>query len=121
MDQALADRSRRIQIADRCQEHPSSQFERRLHASACAIGADVVVELRERSEDTFHQLASGSVIDRLRRRPQRDAERLQMGAQREVIVLVSRKARQVEHDHEVNATLVQPAEREQVLELAAIG
>jgi hypothetical protein len=44
-----------------------------------------------------------------------------MRAQREVIVLVARKARQVEHDHEMHAALVQPAVREQVLELAAVG
>jgi len=50
VDQALTHRSRCIQIADLCQEHPSSQFERRLHAGACAIGADVVVKLRERCE-----------------------------------------------------------------------
>ena len=38
----------------------------------------------------------------------------------EVVVLVSREACQVEHDHEVHAALVQPTVREQVLELAAI-
>jgi hypothetical protein len=43
-----------------------------------------------------------------------------MRAQREVIVLVPREARKVEHDHEVHAALVQSAEREQVLKLAAI-
>jgi len=37
-----------------------------------------------------------------------------------VVVLVSREARQVEHDHEVHAAFVQPAVREQVLKLAAI-
>jgi hypothetical protein len=44
-----------------------------------------------------------------------------MGAQREVVVLVPREARQVEHDHEMDAALIQPAEREQVLKLAAVG
>ena len=43
-----------------------------------------------------------------------------MRAQREVVVLVPREARQVEHDHEVNTALVQPAEPEQVLKLTAI-
>ena len=43
-----------------------------------------------------------------------------MRAQREVVVLVPREARQVEHDHEVHAALVHAAEREQVLELAAV-
>ena len=43
-----------------------------------------------------------------------------MRAQREVVVLVPREARQVEHDHEMHAALVQPAVRQQVLELAAI-
>ena len=37
-----------------------------------------------------------------------------------MVVLVSREARQVEHDHEVHAAFVQPAVREQVLKLAAI-
>jgi len=38
-----------------------------------------------------------------------------------VVVLVAREARQVEHDHEVHAALVQPAEREEILKLAAVG
>jgi hypothetical protein len=37
--------------------------------------------------------------------PQRDAKRLEMRAQREVIVLVACEARQVEHDHEMDAAL----------------
>jgi hypothetical protein len=45
---------------------------------------------------------------------------LQVRAQREVVVLVPREARQVEHDHEMDAALVQSAVREQVLKLAAI-
>ena len=39
---------------------------------------------------------------------------------REVVVLVPREARQVEHDHKIDAALVHPAVREQVLKLAAI-
>ena len=38
-----------------------------------------------------------------------------------MVVLVAREARQVEHDHEVHAAFVQPAEREQVLKLAPVG
>jgi hypothetical protein len=38
-----------------------------------------------------------------------------------MIVLVARKARQVEHDHEVNAALVQAAEGEPILKLTAVG
>jgi hypothetical protein len=110
-----------VQVADCCQEHPSSELQRSLHAGPRSIRTHIVVELRERGEDTFHQLARGRVVDRLRRRPQRDAKRLQVRAQSEVVVLVAREARQVEHDHEVHAALVQPAEREQGLKLAAIG
>ena len=43
-----------------------------------------------------------------------------MRTQREVVVLIPREARQVEHDHEMHAALVQPAVREQVLKLAAV-
>jgi hypothetical protein len=43
-----------------------------------------------------------------------------MRAQREVVVLVPRESRQVEHDNEMHAALVQAAEREQVLKLAAV-
>ena len=43
-----------------------------------------------------------------------------MRAEREVVVLVPREARQVEHDHEMHSALVQPAVRQQVLKLAAI-
>jgi hypothetical protein len=46
---------------------------------------------------------------------------LEARAQREVVVLVPCEARQVEHDHELDAALIQPAEREQVLKLAAVG
>ena len=56
----------------------------------------------------------GSVADH------RDAERLEVRAEREVVVLVPREARQIEHDHEMHAALVQPAVRQQVLKLAAI-
>ena len=44
---------------------------------------------------------------------QRDAERLQERAECEMVVLVAREARQVEHDHEVGTALVQATEREQ--------
>jgi hypothetical protein len=50
------------------------------------------------------------VIDRLGCRPQRDAERLQVRAQREMVVLVPREPREIEHDHEMHATLVQATE-----------
>ena len=43
-----------------------------------------------------------------------------MRTQREVVVLVAREARQVEHDYEVDAALVQPTEGQQILKLAAI-
>jgi hypothetical protein len=46
---------------------------------------------------------------------------LQMRTECKVIVLVAGEARQVEHDHEVDASLVQPTAREQVLKLAAVG
>jgi hypothetical protein len=118
--QALAHRPRCVQVADWRQEYPAPELQRGLHARSRSIRANVVVELRERGEDTFHQLAGGGVVDRLRRRAQGDAKRLQVRAQREVVVLVAREARQVEHDHEVDAALVQPTEGEQVLKLAAI-
>jgi hypothetical protein len=38
-----------------------------------------------------------------------------------MVVLVARKARQVENDHELHVPLVQPAEGEQILKLAAVG
>ena len=66
------------------------------------------------------QLPRGGVVDRLRHRSQRDSKRLQVRAQREVVVLVARKARQVEHDHEVHAALVLAAVRQEALELAAV-
>ncbi len=118
--QALAHRARRVDVAERRQEHPAAEFERGLHAGARAIRAHVVVELRERGEHAFHQLAGGGVVDRLGRRPQRDAQRLQERAQREVVVLVPREARQVEHDHEVDAALVRAAERQQPLQFGAV-
>jgi hypothetical protein len=40
--------------------------------------------------------------------------------QREVVVLVPRESRQVEHDDKVHVAPIQPAVREQVLKLAAI-
>ena len=38
-----------------------------------------------------------------------------------MVVFVAREARQVKHDHEMDAALVQPTERQQVLKLAAVG
>ena len=64
------------------------------------------------------ELARGRVVDRLRRRAQGNAERLR--TQREVVVLVTREACQIKHDHEMHAALVQSTVREQVLKLAAI-
>ena len=37
-----------------------------------------------------------------------------------MVVLVAREPRQVEHDHEMDTALVQAAEREQLLKLAAV-
>jgi hypothetical protein len=51
---------------------------------------------------------------------QRNAERLQQGTQCEMVVLVACEVGQVENDHEMDTTLVQTAEREQLLELAAV-
>jgi hypothetical protein len=51
-----------------------------------AIRAHVVVELCERGQHAFHQLAGGCVVDRLGDRPQRDAERFQVCTEREVVV-----------------------------------
>ena len=45
---------------------------------------------------------------------------LQVRAQREVVVLVPREARQVEDDHEVDRALVRAAVLQQRLELAAV-
>jgi hypothetical protein len=50
----------------------------------------------------------------------RDAERLQQGAAREVVVLVACESRQGEHDDEMHTALVQAAIHEQALELAAV-
>jgi len=44
-----------------------------------------------------------------------------MCAQREVVVLLSSEARQVEDDDELNGALVPAAELEQLLQLGAIG
>jgi phosphoserine aminotransferase len=44
-----------------------------------------------------------------------------MRAQREVVVLVPREARQVEDDDELDAALVRAAELQQLLQLGAIG
>jgi hypothetical protein len=118
--QALAHRPRRVQVADRGQEHPASQLQRGLHTRARSIRAHVVVELRKRGEDTLHQLASGSVVDRLGCGAKGDPQRLQMRPECEVVVVVPRETRQIEHNHEMDTALVQPAVSEQVLKLAAI-
>src|SRR5262249_38600569 len=53
-----------------------------------------VVELRERGQHTF-QFAGGRVVDWFRRRPQRDAQRVQVSSQREVVVLLACEPRSV--------------------------
>ena len=57
------------------------------HARARPIRTHVVIELRECRQHAFHQLAGGRVINRFGCRPQGDAERFQMCAEREVVVL----------------------------------
>jgi hypothetical protein len=56
--------------------------------------------LLSKCANAVHQLAGGGVVDRPRHRPQGDAERLQQRSPREVVVLVAREARQVEHHHD---------------------
>jgi len=41
-------------------------------------------------------------------------------AEREVVVLVPRESRQIEHDHEMDTALVQTGIREQALKLVAV-
>ncbi|HEX7087151.1 MAG TPA: hypothetical protein VF198_12365 [Vicinamibacterales bacterium] len=110
---------RRVQVAERRRKRPAPEFERGLHASACSIRAHVVVELRERGQHAFHQLAGGRVVDRFGRRPQRDAQRIQMCAQRKVVVLLPREPREVVHDDEMDLALVRSAVLQQRLQLAA--
>ena len=40
-----------------------TKLQGRTHAGAGSVRSDIVVELRERGQDTFHQLAGGGVID----------------------------------------------------------
>ena len=93
--QAHSGRFRRVQISEGRRERPAAKFERRAHAGARAVRAHVVIELREGSQDTFHQLSCGGVVDRLGGRPQRDAERPQVRAEREMVVLLPRESRDV--------------------------
>src|SRR5204863_8298974 len=66
-------------------------------------------------------LAGRRVVDRLRRGSQRDPERLQMRAQREVVVLVPRESCQVEDDDELDPALVRTAELQELLKLGAVS
>jgi hypothetical protein len=58
VNEALARPLRSVQVSERRRERPSSEFQCGPHASARSIRAHVVVELRERSQHAFHQLAS---------------------------------------------------------------
>jgi len=100
-DEALAIRPWNVDVADGGEECPSSQFEGGLHPCTRAIRPHVIVELREGREYALHQLARGCVVDRLGRRPQRDAQRFQMRPQREVVVLLASEPRQIEDDNHV--------------------
>ena len=104
-NQAPAGRPVRVQVTKGSEKRPASELQGGLHAGAGPVRATVVVELRERGEHAFHQLAGGRVVDRFRRGTKRNAERLQQGAESEVVVLVAREARQVEHDHEMTRPL----------------
>ena len=66
---ALAQRTRRVQLADRRQKRPTSQFERGAYSCTRAIRAPIVVELREGCPQAFHQLACGGAVGWLRRQP----------------------------------------------------
>jgi hypothetical protein len=73
-DEALAGPPWRVQVPDRREERPPSQFKCRSHAGFRAIRSHIVIELRERGEDAFHQLACRGVVDRFCRRAPRDTE-----------------------------------------------
>jgi hypothetical protein len=57
-------------VSERRRKRPSSEFQRGTHARARSIGTHVVVELRERRQHAFHQLAGRRVVDGLVRPPQ---------------------------------------------------
>jgi hypothetical protein len=67
MNEALARPLRSVQVSERGRKRPSSKLQRRAHARARPIRTHVVVELRERGQHAFHQLASGRVVDGLGR------------------------------------------------------
>jgi hypothetical protein len=66
------------------EERPSSEFKRCLHPCARSVRAQVVVELREGSQDTLHLLSGRGIDDGFRRRSQGDAQRFQEGSQTDV-------------------------------------
>src|SRR5690606_38059631 len=96
------------------------ELQRRSHAGARAIRSDIVVELREGSEDALHQLPRRRVVDRLCGGPQRDSQGLQVRAQREVVVLLAGEARQVENDDELHLAFVRSAVLQKPLQLRAV-
>jgi len=67
VNETLSGPLRSIHVSERRRERPSSEFQRRAHASTRPIRTDIVVELRERSQHAFHQLAGRRVVDRFGR------------------------------------------------------
>ena len=116
-NKALARPSRCVEVSDRFQERPTPELQRGPHAGTRAVRPAIVVELRERGQHAFHQFPGRGVVNRFCRRSQGNPKRLQVSAQREVVVLLSGKARQVEDHDELDLPLVSSAVLQQLLQL----
>ncbi|OFW05687.1 MAG: hypothetical protein A3H96_11545 [Acidobacteria bacterium RIFCSPLOWO2_02_FULL_67_36] len=109
-----------LEIADRRRPDPAAALDGRLHSGEDALGADVVVELRHRGEDAFHQPAGRRFVDRFGDRAQGDAEASQEADDRVMVGAVAREPGQRVDDDRVQVTGVLPAMLEQAEEFGAV-
>jgi len=99
---------------------PSTFLKPSLHALHSSFRAYIVVELRERGDNTFHQFASRAIIDRLGGGTESNTQSLKLQPEQRVVVLVAGKTTNSVHYHTVNTALVFTTIGEQILELRAV-
>ena len=87
---------------------------------AWTLRSDVIIELVEGCDDTFHHLPDGRLVDRLRDRAKLDSEPPQVGANREVVVLLPRKPAEAIDDHILDAPTVLLAVVEELEEVGPL-
>ncbi|HVM95508.1 MAG TPA: hypothetical protein VMT89_03915, partial [Candidatus Acidoferrales bacterium] len=111
----------RTDVSQRRSDRPAASFESCNHSRFRPLGLDVILELREASENILHELPGRRIVDRLCRRPQGDAHLFEQGAKRGVDIVIARESTQGMDDNELNSAAVFGAIGNQLPKFGPLG